>query len=84
MDEIYEPKKGFDDLFAALLEEYKREIQTVSDIIAKQDQRSDEKLKDWIARKLADTEANLEAIATKYKPRFRALSDKVTALPKVK
>ena len=36
MDEIYVPKKGFEDLFAALLEEYKREIQTVSDAIAKQ------------------------------------------------
>ena len=78
MDEIYEPKKGFEDLFADLLEEFKREIQTVSNAIANQDQRSDEMPKDWVARKLADTEAKLEAIAAKYKPWFLALSNKAT------
>ena len=37
MNEIYDPKNGFEDLFLALLEEYKREIQAISDVIAKQD-----------------------------------------------
>ena len=33
MDEIYEPKKGFEDLFLALLKEYKREIFTGPHIV---------------------------------------------------
>ena len=84
MGEIYEPKKGFEDLFLALLEEYKREIQAISDVIAKQDQRSDETLDAWIDRKIDSAAANLETLAAKYKPLFRALSDSVTEVPKVK
>ena len=84
MDEIYEPKKGFEDLFAALLEEYKREVHRILVMIIKQGQRSDETLTAWTARKQADIEASLEALAAKYKPLFRALSDKVTEITKVK
>ena len=82
MGEIYMPKKGFEDLFAALLEEYKREIQAIAKSITKRNQRSDEKLTDWINRKTAETEASLVALAAKYKPSFRALSDAVTEIPK--
>ena len=84
MEEIYEPKKGFEDLFLALLKEYKREIQAISEVIVKQDQRSDETFDAWIDRKVVDAAANLEALAAKYKPLFRALSDSVTEVPKVK
>ena len=54
MDEIYEPKKGFEDLFVDLLAEYKREIEAVSDAIARQDQLSNEKLEAWVYRKIDD------------------------------
>jgi hypothetical protein len=81
MDELFEPKKGCEDLFADLLIEYKREIQATS-YVAMQDRQSDETLTPWIARKVADTEASLEALAAKYKPRFRALSDSVTEIRK--
>ena len=84
MDEIYEPKKGFEDLFVALLEEYKREVQRILLTVTKQDHRSDETLTAWTARKRAETEASLEALAAKYKPLFRALSEKVTETTKVK
>ncbi len=53
-------------------------------MITKQDQRSDETLSAWTARKRAETEASLEALAAKYKPLFRALSDSVTEITKVK
>ena len=84
MDEIYEPKKGFEDLFIDLLEEYKREIEAVSDAIAKHDQRRNEKLEAWVYRKIDDAAINLEAVAAKYKPLFRALSDSVTEVRRVK
>jgi len=60
-----------------LLREYKREIQAAS-YVAMEERRSDETLTQWIARKVADTDANLEALAEKYKPLFRAMSDSVT------
>jgi hypothetical protein len=69
MDELFAPKKGCEDLFADLLKEYKREIQAAS-YVAMEDRRSDETLTQWIARKVADTEANLEALAEKYNLSF--------------
>ena len=83
MDEIYQPKKGFEDLFAALLEEYKREVQRILVTVTKQAHRSDETLTAWTARKQADIEACLEPLAVKYKPLIRALSDSVTEITKV-
>jgi 23S rRNA A2030 N6-methylase RlmJ len=83
MDEIYEPKKGFEDVFAALLDEYKREVHRTLVMIIKQGQRSDETLTAWTARKQADIEACLEPLAVKYKPLIRALSDSVTEITKV-
>ena len=83
MDEIYKPKKGFEDLYLALLEAYKREVQPILVMQTKQDQRSDETLSAWTARKRAVTEASLEALAAKYKPLIRALSDSVTEITKV-
>ena len=54
MDEVHFPKKGFDDLYNALMEEYKREIQAIIDEVKNkgrrnEDRRSDEEFKDWLA-----------------------------------
>ena len=84
MDDIYKPKKGFEDLFATLLEEYKREVHRILVMMIKQGQRNDERLTAWTARKQAAIEASLRALAAKYKPLFQALSEKVTEITKVK
>ena len=76
MDEVHFPKKGFEDLYNALMEEYKREIQAIIDEVENkgrrnEDRRSDEEFKDWLARLGAEATARIEALDERYKPLSR-------------
>ena len=86
MDELYIPKKGFQDLFQALLENYKREAQAIIDEVDNKEPRnedwlSDVEFKDWIDRLGAEVISRIDALDERYKPRFRGMAEEIIKFP---
>ena len=86
MDELYIPKTGFEDLFQALLDNYKREAQAIIDEVDNKEPRnedwlSDEEFKDWIDRLGAEVISRTDALDERYKPRFRSMAEEIIKIP---
>ena len=79
--------KGFQDLYDALMECYKREIQSIIDEVdnkgrRNEDRCSDEEFKNWKDRLSAEVTSKTQALDEKYRPQFRAMADAIMKIPK--
>ena len=87
IDETYIAKKGFEDLFDALMNDYRREAKAILDEVDNKgrrndDRRVDEEFADWLTRLGAEAAVKLDALVERYKPQFRSLADEIIKIPK--